>query len=79
MKEKNIYLNKILFYSFLLLFCSGFILLFTSSSPYRKDQFAVRIFLQVVIVLIQVYDWEIRYHSLVCLFGLADIFLYIFR
>ena len=32
-------------------FCFGFILLFTSSSPYRKDQFAVRIFLQVVIVL----------------------------
>ena len=51
MKERNIYLNKFLFYSFLLLFCFGFILLFTSSSPYRKDQFVVRIFLQVVIVL----------------------------
>ena len=77
MKEKNIYLNKFFFYSFLLLFCSGFILLFTSSSPYRKDQFAVRIFLQVVIVFIQVYNWEIRTtHALVCGCGLADI-LYI--
>ena len=31
------------------------------------------IFLQVVIVLIQVYNWEIQHHSLVCRCGLADI------
>ena len=41
-----------------------FILLFTSSSPCRKDQ---------SIVLIHVYNWEIRHHSLVCCCGLADI------
>ena len=34
------------------------------------------IFLQVVILLIKVYIWEIRYHSLVCRCGLSDI-LYI--
>ena len=39
----------------------------------RKDQFAVLNFLQVIIVLIQVYDWEIRHHSTVCRCGLADI------
>ena len=26
-----------------------------------------------LIVLIQVYNWEIRHHSLVCCYGLADI------
>ena len=30
-------------------------------------------FLQVIIVLIQVYNWEIRHHSLVCGCGLVDI------
>ena len=30
------------------------------------------IFLQVVIGLIQVYNWQIRYHSWVCRCGLAD-------
>ena len=56
-------------------FC--FILLFTSSSPCRKDQFAVSYFSTSLIVLIQlVYNWEIRHHSLVCCCGLADI-LYI--
>ena len=30
------------------------------------------IFLQVVIGLIQVYNWQIRYHSLICRCGLAD-------
>ena len=30
-------------------------------------------FLQVIIVLIQVYNWEIRHHSTVCRCGLADI------
>ena len=29
----------------------------------RNDQFAVSNFLKVIIVLIQVYDWEIRHHS----------------
>ena len=54
-------------------FC--FILLFTSSSPCRKDQFAVSYFSTSLIVLIQVYNWEVRHHT-VCCCGLADI-LYI--
>ena len=55
-------------------FC--FILLFPSSSPCRKDLFAVSNFSTSLIVLIQVYNWEIRHHSFVCCCGLADI-LYI--
>ena len=51
----------------------SFILLLTSSSPCRKDQFAVLCFLQVIIVLIQVYNWVIRHHSTVCCCGLDDI------
>ena len=39
-----------------------FILLFTFSLPCRKDQFAVLHFIQHVIVLIQVYNWEILHH-----------------
>ena len=39
----------------------------------RKNQFAVLYFLQVVIVLIQVYNWEIRHHSTVCRCVLAGI------
>ena len=54
-----------------ILFC--FILLFTSSSPCREDQFAVLYFSSSLIVLIQVYNWEIRHHSLVCCCGFADI------
>ena len=42
----------------------------------HKDQFVVSYFLQVVILLLQIYNWEIRHHSLVCHRGLADI-LYI--
>ena len=38
-------------------------LLFTCSSPCRKDQFAVLNFVQVAIILIQVYNSEIRHHS----------------
>ena len=57
-------------------FC--FILFFTTSSPSRKDQFAVSYFSTSLIVLIQVYNWEIRHHSLVCSCGLADI-LYILK
>ena len=53
-----------------------FILLFTFSSPCGKDQFAVSYFSTSLIVLIQVYNWKIRHHSLVCCCGLADI-LYI--
>ena len=56
----------------------GFILLFTSSWPCRKDQFAVSYFSTSLIVLIQVYKWEIGHHSLVCCCALADI-LYIAR
>ena len=52
-------------------FC--FILLFTSSLPCRKDQFAILYFSTSLIVLIQVYNWEIWYHSLVCCCGFADI------
>ena len=51
----------------------SFIYLFTSSSPWLKDQFAVSYFATSLIVLIQVYNWEIRQHSLVCCCGLADI------
>ena len=47
---------------------------FTSSSPCRKDQLAVLYFFTSLIVLIQVYNWENRHHSLVCCCGLADIF-----
>ena len=39
----------------------------------RKDQFAVLYFLQVIIVLIQVYNWEIRHQSTVRRCVLADI------
>ena len=49
-----------------------------SSSPCCKDQFAVSYFSTSSIVLIQVYNWEIRHHSLVCCCGLADI-LYILK
>ena len=42
----------------------------------HKDQFVASYFLQVVILLLQIYNWEIRHHSLVCHRGLADI-LYI--
>ena len=55
-------------------FC--FILLFTSSSPCCKDQFAVSYLSTILIGLIQVCNWEIRHHSLICCCGLADI-LYI--
>ena len=54
-----------------------FVLFFLpSSSPCLKDQFAVSHFSTSLIVLIQVYNWEIRHHSLVCCCRLADI-LYI--
>ena len=53
------------------IFC--FILLFTSSSPCRRDQFAVLYFSTSLIVLIQVYNWEIRHHSLVFWSGFANI------
>ena len=42
----------------------------------NKDQFALSYFSTSLIVLIQVYNWEIRHHSLVCGCELADI-LYI--
>ena len=58
-------MNKYLF------FC--FILLFTSSSPCCKDQFAALYFSCSLIVLVQVYNCEIRHHSLVCCCGFADI------
>ena len=54
----------------------GLWLLFTSSSPCRKDQFAISYFSTSLIVLIQVYNWEIRHHS----FGFAAVdfrYLYI--
>ena len=48
-------------------FVWALILLCTFSSPYRQDQFAVLYFIQIVFVLIQVYDnCEIRKHSTVC-------------
>ena len=46
------------------IFLLCFILLFTSSSPCRKaDQFAVLYFPTSLIVLIQVYNWEIRHQA----------------
>ena len=45
---------------------------FTSSPPYHKDQFTVSDFSTSCYWLIQVYNWQIRYHSLVCRCGLAD-------
>ena len=56
-----------IFFSYIF-FC--FVLLFPSSSPCRKDQFAVSYFSTSLIVLIQVYNWEIRHPSLVCCCGL---------
>ena len=52
--------------------------IFTSLSSCRKDQFAVSYFSTSLIVLSQVYNWEIRHNSLVCCSGLADI-LYILK
>ena len=34
-------------------------------------------FLQVITVLIQIYNWEIRHHSTVCHCGLADILYFV--
>ena len=56
----------------------SFILLFTSSSPCRNDQFAVSYFSTSLNVLIQVYNWEIRHQSLVCCCELSEI-LYILK
>ena len=39
----------------------------------HKDQFAVSYFSTSIIVLIQVFNWEIQHHSLVCCCGLAVI------
>ena len=66
-KKKNIYIYIYIYIHI----C--FILFFTSSSPCRKDQFAVSYFSTGLIVLIQVYNSEIRHHSLVCYCGLADV------
>ena len=52
-----------------------------ASSPFQlageavnhEDQFAVLYFSTSLIVLIQVYNWEIQHHSLVCCCGFADI------
>ena len=53
--------------------------LFTSSSPCHKDQFAVSYFSASLIVLIQVYNLEIRHHSLVCCCGTCLYFIYFSR
>ena len=50
-----------------------FILLFTSSSPCRKDQFPVSYFWTSLIVLNQVYNQEIPHHLLFFCCGLVDI------
>ena len=52
--------------------------LFTSLSPCRKDQFAASCFSTSLIVLIQVNNWEIRHHSLVCCCGVDLLIFYIF-
>ena len=71
-------LKKVCFQNEILGNLFKYIFLFTSSSPCRKDQFAVSYFSTSLIVLIQVYNEEIRHYSLVCCCGLADI-LYILR
>ena len=53
-------------------FCCSCILLFTSSSPCRKDQFAVFWFSSSYYCTD--HNWETRHHSTVCRCGLADIF-----
>ena len=55
-------------YCFVLSFC-----LLLHRLDCRKDQFAVLYFSTSLIVLIQVYNWEIRHHSLVSCCGFADI------
>ena len=40
---------------------------------FKKIYIAVQIFLKVVIVLIQVYNWKTRNLSSICRCGLADI------
>ena len=61
--------NIYIYIYFFVLFYS----LFTSSSPCRKDQFAILYFSTSLILLIHVYNWEIWHHSLVCCCGFADI------
>ena len=51
----------------------GFVSFTALDMPCRKDQFALLYFSTSLIVLIQVYNWEIRHHSLVCCYGFADI------
>ena len=65
-------------FKYILIFLFHYILSFTSSSPCRKDQFAVSYFSTSLIVLIKVYNWEIQHHSSICWCRLADI-LYIFK
>ena len=73
--QKVSFQTEILGNLFKYIFC---FILFTSSSPCRKDQFAVSYFSTSLIVLIQVYNGDIRHNSLVCCCGLADV-LYILR
>ena len=72
LEQKQIYLNNLPNLFKYIYFC--FLLLFTSSSPCRKDQFAVPYF-PTSLIIVLIWDW-IRQHSLVCCCGLADI-LYI--
>ena len=53
--------------------------LFTSSSLCHKDQFAMSYFSTSLPVLIEVYNWEIRHHSLVCCCGTCWYFIYFSR
>ena len=55
------------------MFFGCFIRLFTCSSPCCTDQFVALYFTHIVIVQIQVYNCEIRYHSTVCRCGVANI------
>ena len=57
--QLNVWLYLIIIYIFFKIYIF-FILLLTSSSPCRKDQFAISYFSTSLIVLIQVYNWEIR-------------------
>ena len=65
-KNKTKYIFFVLIYSF-----------FTSSSPFSlMSSLPFHDFLKVIIALIQVYNWKIRHHALVCRCGLAEILFF---
>ena len=55
------------------IFSDSFFSLLPNHLSCPKDQFVVLYLLQVIIVLIQDYNWEIRHHLTVCRCGLDHI------